>query len=211
MLDVHAPHESIHTWKSFFIHIATIVVGLLIAVALEQTVEALHRHHQSRVTRAAIDSELRENLRSSKENRQRLVEQQNQLQQDLQALESTAPDAETIPALKYKWESDKIQNAAWTGAKINGSLALIPSADIAPASYFYETEDATDPIAYSYFTDMDSASALLDHARSTGRLAPEVRQQLLSVTTSALGRNRTLLRLKGYELQALEGVDLEKE
>jgi ribosomal protein S27E len=25
MLDVHAPHESIHTWKGFFIHIATIV------------------------------------------------------------------------------------------------------------------------------------------------------------------------------------------
>jgi hypothetical protein len=31
MLDVHPPHESIHTWRSFFIHIATIVVGLLIA------------------------------------------------------------------------------------------------------------------------------------------------------------------------------------
>ena len=37
MLDVHAPHESIHTWKSFFIHIATIVIGLFIAVGLEQT------------------------------------------------------------------------------------------------------------------------------------------------------------------------------
>jgi hypothetical protein len=31
MLDVHAPHEPVHTWKSFFIHIATIVIGLLIA------------------------------------------------------------------------------------------------------------------------------------------------------------------------------------
>jgi len=25
MLDVHAPNESIHTWKSFFIHIAAII------------------------------------------------------------------------------------------------------------------------------------------------------------------------------------------
>jgi hypothetical protein len=33
MLEVHAPHEALHTWKGFFIHIATIVVGLFIAVA----------------------------------------------------------------------------------------------------------------------------------------------------------------------------------
>ena len=25
MLDVHPPHEAAHTWKDFFIHIATIV------------------------------------------------------------------------------------------------------------------------------------------------------------------------------------------
>ena len=46
MLDVHAPHEVLHTWKGFFIHIATIVVGLFIAVALEQSVEAINRHRE---------------------------------------------------------------------------------------------------------------------------------------------------------------------
>ena len=46
MLDVHPPHESVHTWRDFFIHIATIVIGLLIAVGLEQTVEYLHHRHQ---------------------------------------------------------------------------------------------------------------------------------------------------------------------
>jgi hypothetical protein len=39
MLDVHAPHETIHTWKDFAIHIAAIAVGLLLAIGLEQTVE----------------------------------------------------------------------------------------------------------------------------------------------------------------------------
>ncbi len=46
MLDVHPPHSPTHTWKDFFIHIATIVVGLLIAVGLEQTVEYVHHAHQ---------------------------------------------------------------------------------------------------------------------------------------------------------------------
>ena len=46
MLDVHAPHEAIHTWKNFFIHLATISIGLLIAIGLEQTVEYVHHRHQ---------------------------------------------------------------------------------------------------------------------------------------------------------------------
>jgi hypothetical protein len=34
MLDVHPPQEASHSWKGFFIHIATIVIGLCIAVGL---------------------------------------------------------------------------------------------------------------------------------------------------------------------------------
>ena len=56
MLDVHAPHQSTHTWADFFIHIGTIAVGLLLAIGLEQLVEHLHHRHQA--------VELRENLQA---------------------------------------------------------------------------------------------------------------------------------------------------
>jgi hypothetical protein len=46
MLDVHPAHHAASTWRDFFIHIATITVGLLIAISLEQSVEALHHRHQ---------------------------------------------------------------------------------------------------------------------------------------------------------------------
>jgi hypothetical protein len=49
MIDVHPPHQATHTWRDFFIHIATISVGLLIAIGLEQSVEALHRLHERHV------------------------------------------------------------------------------------------------------------------------------------------------------------------
>jgi hypothetical protein len=60
MLDVHAPHEVLHTWKGFFIHIATIVVGLFIAVALEQSVEAFNRHQEARALREDLRPESRQ-------------------------------------------------------------------------------------------------------------------------------------------------------
>lgn len=59
MLDVHpAPHAASSS-KEFFIHIATIVLGLLIAVALEQTV--VYFHHRREV------AEVREELRGERE------------------------------------------------------------------------------------------------------------------------------------------------
>jgi len=61
MLDVHAPHQSVHTWKDFFIHIATIVVGLLIAIGLEQTVEHFHHRHQVAEVRDSLNVERRFN------------------------------------------------------------------------------------------------------------------------------------------------------
>ena len=57
MLDVHAPHEVVHTWKDFFIHIATIAIGLLIAIGLEQTVEFFHHRHQLREAREQLSVE----------------------------------------------------------------------------------------------------------------------------------------------------------
>ena len=59
MLEVHPAHHAASSWKEFFIHIATIVLGLLIAVGLEQTVE--YFHHRREV------AEVREELRGERE------------------------------------------------------------------------------------------------------------------------------------------------
>ncbi|MGA7156067.1 MAG: hypothetical protein WBY53_04435 [Acidobacteriaceae bacterium] len=57
MLDVHPPEHAAHTWRDFFIHIATICVGLLIAIGLEQSVEAIHTAHERNELRAALQRE----------------------------------------------------------------------------------------------------------------------------------------------------------
>ena len=61
MLDVHAPHDAVRTWKDFFIHIAAIAVGLLIAIGLEQTVEYFHHRHQVAEMRRSLAEERRMN------------------------------------------------------------------------------------------------------------------------------------------------------
>src|SRR5665213_1496722 len=62
MIDIHPPHHAATTWRDFFIHIATIVLGLLIAIGLEQTVELVHRHREEREARANIREEIATNI-----------------------------------------------------------------------------------------------------------------------------------------------------
>jgi hypothetical protein len=62
MLDVHKPHGTVHTWKDFFIHLGTIAIGLLIAIGLEQSVEALHHRRQAREMAFKLHQESTDNL-----------------------------------------------------------------------------------------------------------------------------------------------------
>ena len=60
-MDIHKPHAA-KTWKEFFVELATIVAGILIALALEQAVEAIHEGHVAGEARNAVRAEVRENL-----------------------------------------------------------------------------------------------------------------------------------------------------
>jgi hypothetical protein len=45
VFDVHPPNTAIHGWREFLVHLATITIGLLIALGLEGAVEWLHHRH----------------------------------------------------------------------------------------------------------------------------------------------------------------------
>jgi len=62
MIDIHPAHHAATTWRDFFIHIATIVLGLIIAVGLEQTVEFFHHRQQLAEARHALAVERRVNI-----------------------------------------------------------------------------------------------------------------------------------------------------
>ena len=63
MLDVHPPHASPLTWRDFLLHIASITVGLLIAIGLEQRVEYFHHRQQVSETRRALAAGAKEGYR----------------------------------------------------------------------------------------------------------------------------------------------------
>ncbi len=63
MIEVHPPHEDVHSWRQFFIHIVAITIGLLIAIGLEQTVVYFHHRRQLQEARRELADELESNRR----------------------------------------------------------------------------------------------------------------------------------------------------
>ena len=137
MIDVHVPHKSDHTWTDFFIHIATIAVGLLLAIGLEQAVEALHRHHQRRELQADLHDEAVNN-RAIIARDLKAQELEPWFDQAIDAVDSAAPSqgklrvtlppAPCIPgsvgtaAYRYFAPSE----AVWTTAQESSLVGLLP-------------------------------------------------------------------------------------
>ena len=209
MLDVHPVHHAANSWKEFFVHIATIVIGLLIAVGLEQTVEHFHHRHLAGEARASIQRELIQGASTLQESEDRLLADQQSLEKDLELLDSSTPDAQTLQALQYTWKLNRIVDAAWSAARTDGSIALIPSKQIEEANYFYSSNNEMIPLYFAYFTDIDTAASIVDHCRAMGKLTPADREQLRTLTASAMGRAKVLTSILPFQLDAIKRTNLD--
>lgn len=146
MLDVHAPHESTHTWTDFLIHIATIVVGLIIAVGLEQTVEFFHHRHEIAETREALRLEREDNRSRMAEYVANFRWESALLKNDILVLRTLQQHPETPPdklpgVLVWSMERALFAHAAWDTAQQSGVLALMPRDEVTADQTLYRALD----------------------------------------------------------------------
>ena len=138
MLDVHPPHAAAHTWKDFLIHIATITIGLLIAIGLEQTVELFHHHHQREQLLEDLNHEAEVRIPRIHENFKifvvylawyeeilkagRAAKSQNGIQNAIVSF--------VIPPRATQPPRIRPADSVWPSAKASGVVAVLPQSDI---------------------------------------------------------------------------------
>ena len=140
MIEVHPPHERVHSWTQFFIHIAAITIGLLIAIGLEQTVVYFHHRHQLQEARRELTAELEENRRVLTKNLDAVRKMTAEVDANMALLHA----AQTSPAPigsklvyglgNFWWPKD----ATWQAVKQNGSLGLMAHDELHYYVYIYE-------------------------------------------------------------------------
>jgi hypothetical protein len=130
MLDVHPAHHAASTWKEFFIHIATICIGLLIAVCLEQGVEAIHRAHERSDLIEAFRAECETNVKGLQSIVNNTRANVAYVRQVIAELRGAKPQAGfitvIIPAGTLGDFEHTPSRSVWTGAKANAKVSLLP-------------------------------------------------------------------------------------
>ena len=129
MIDIHPPHGPTHTRKDFLIHMSAICLGLLIAIGLEQSVEAVH-HRRERY-------QLREDLRAQAEQQIHLLHQNQMVCAEsiawsraiLHAGRDVIPSGGyvtyVLPQRKGGPPLQVMANGVWTAAKSSGGVAVL--------------------------------------------------------------------------------------
>lgn len=188
MLDVHPPHEAVHTWKDFFIHIATIVIGLLIAIGLEQTVEFFHHRHQLREAREQLSVELDTNRQVLRKNLELVSKIQTELDRDMAVIREYQSSPSSMNGkLNYSHNFFRPRDAAWQSVKQNGALNLMPYEEMEEHNYLYELlSDLMDSVIG--FTSPIEIAAAIARRSPDGNLAPQDIAALTTATSEAQGK-----------------------
>jgi hypothetical protein len=142
LLDVHPIHAPVRAWRDFFIHIAIIVVGLCIAVGIQQTVEFVHHRHQLTELRQALRLEREDNYKTFTANtvswRWGTAELQNNLLVFQYLLQHPGTPPEKLPGILL-WNTSPFEfaSAAWDAAHQSGLVALLSREEIEANSFLY--------------------------------------------------------------------------
>lgn len=164
MLDVHAPHETIHGWKNFLTHIAAIVVGLVIAVGLEQTVEFFHHRDQREKLEAALRRDGEANRAYIKDDVANAQAVLDWALGQASALERAGPTGPLTLRRLPRVFIGSPDAGVWPSAKANGVTLLLPASAQNWLEYLAEVYAETFVSAASASGQLTLAYADLDKA-----------------------------------------------
>jgi hypothetical protein len=203
MLDVHPPHESAHTWRDFFIHIATIVIGLLIAIGLEQAVELVHHHHQLQKAREELREEINANRRGAATQLDCVHQVQAELRADMALLLAHRATNQPLTArLNFDWSFRRSRSAAWNTNKQSGALDLMPHPELAHYDYAFTVGQVVMDSSEKWETELEIAKAIATRSPD-GTLSLQDTNELITAISATQGNLARTERLITFEQGAL--------
>ncbi len=218
MIDIHPPHQTVHTWRDFFIHMITIILGLVIAIGLEQSIEALHRRHQRHQLEAQLRDEAQRNLDLVQQNLERIKLRRAWLNAAIIALNSAPVTQGHIlrsvlppPGDIFGVDLSQPSQTVWAVAKANGTVALLPEDEAQVyARLDYEGDELN---IGSNDLKRGSVALLSARRRQQGRSASELqyisiaeRDNMLVLLSDAAAQHTFTLDLELNEGGACRGV-----
>ena len=198
-MDVHPPHHPIRSWQEFLLHLLTITVGLLIALALEAAVEAVHHRHLVRDARENLRREIESNHQLFAKNAQNLKENRALLTHNIELLRDLRGGKKLqTPDLNWHWAWSSYRDAAWRSAREIGAVPYMDLQSIEDYSLVYSQQTYVNDIALAIVGDETKIAAPLRITQDANALQPSEIQAMLLATAEADMRMETLQSLMRF-------------
>jgi hypothetical protein len=179
VIDVHPPHEPIHGWRDFFLHLATITIGLLIALSLEGCVEWQHHRHLVHEAEAGLRAEIQSNESGLKSFLDDVHKQQSILKQDIAVLDQMINDPKAHPhqQMSINYRLVGFDDVSWKTAQNTGALAYMPYGRAQEYAGIYGLQDELDVAQRQGVRDAILGIGLFLNADSTDPAAAKAQNQ----------------------------------
>jgi len=136
------PRPFNRTLREFAFQLATIIAGILIALWVDNLVEARHERALVRDAHAAIAREIDDNLKSLTEHLAPLDEHERALRTGLRFADDLRERGKTdIHTLNFGFILPTLNRASWQSAERTGALGYMPFADVKAYAEIYDLQD----------------------------------------------------------------------
>lgn len=174
MLDVHAPHEKIHGVSDFLLHLLTITVGLLIALGLEASVEAMEHRHQRKEAESTIREELIENQKAMVKMQRNTAQEIAVLERSLTFLEDLRAGKKDDPSgIQLGFNVSPLSDAAWRTASATGVLSYMSYDEAQRFAVAYHAQQSYEDAVAIGLHDYELLDTYIVDGRDPRNLTPQ--------------------------------------
>ena len=205
-MDVHAPHQPVHTWREFAIHLTIVTIGLFIALSLEALVEHMHHRHLVREARENIRHELEENRQAAQDDLKSLAKNIEQQKTNIAKIHQLQNGSQTSQgSIGNTMNFEPPSDAAWRTARETGALGYMPYDEVQQYSVLYMLSDLVNSTAIEVGKNDFDAGAAFQMGFAFDNLPPDEYTRLLHDNASVLIQFATLRGfVEQYEQQCAD-------
>ncbi len=141
-MEVHPPHEPVHSWREALIHIGLMTIGLFIALMLEAGVEYLHHRELVHQARENIRRELDDNHKAAQKDITYLGQSGDAIKAGLATMRFMQAHRDVKgQSIGFTVSFNDLSDAAWRTARDTGALGYMPLDEVQRYASIYGLQE----------------------------------------------------------------------
>lgn len=131
-MDIHPPYGPIHSFKDFFLHLLTVILGILIALSLEGLIEWGHHRSLAEEARSNLAVEIRENRQLLTGGLAAAPDAEQRLKATIETIEAYRKNHRDDRTSKLDWSFGlfPLSATAWSTAASTGALGYMDYTEV---------------------------------------------------------------------------------